>query len=161
MWECPECGEELEDGFDSCWKCANEGVEIDREVSGGLPDVSDVVFVTTDDVPGWRVVETFGVVCGEAIIGTNAFSDMFAGIADILGGRAGAYEANLQTAREIAMAEMGLAAKERRANCVLGIHIDYETIRGTMLMVAATGTAARIETAGSIEMSPEGIQGNG
>ena len=46
MWECPECGEELEDGFDSCWKCANEGVEIDREVSGGLPDVSDVVFVT-------------------------------------------------------------------------------------------------------------------
>jgi len=22
MWECPECGEEIEDQFDSCWKCA-------------------------------------------------------------------------------------------------------------------------------------------
>jgi hypothetical protein len=22
MWSCPKCGEEIEDQFDSCWKCA-------------------------------------------------------------------------------------------------------------------------------------------
>ena len=22
MWKCPKCGEEIDDGFDSCWKCA-------------------------------------------------------------------------------------------------------------------------------------------
>ncbi len=22
MWTCPKCGEEIEDSFDSCWKCA-------------------------------------------------------------------------------------------------------------------------------------------
>lgn len=145
MWRCPECGEELDDSFETCWKCANEGVEIDPEADNALPDVSDVTFVTTPDVPGRRVVETLGVVCGEAIIGTNVFSDMFAEVADILGGRSGAYEANLQAAREMAMAEMGLVAKERGANCVLGVRIDYETIRETMMMVAATGTAAKIE----------------
>ncbi len=156
MWHCPKCNEELDDSFDTCWKCANDGVEVDAQTGSGLPDVSDVTFVTTLDVPGRRIVETLGVVCGEAVIGTNLFSgkavigtnllsDMFAGIADILGGRAGSYEINLQAAREIALAEMGQAAKERGGNCVLGIKIDYETIRGTMLMVAATGTAARIE----------------
>jgi len=66
----------------------------------------------------------------------NLLSDMFAGIADILGGRAGSYEGNLQ------------AAKERGANWVLGIKIDYEAIRDTLLMVAAAGTAARIDREG-------------
>ncbi len=22
MWKCPKCGEQIEDAFDSCWKCA-------------------------------------------------------------------------------------------------------------------------------------------
>lgn len=24
MWTCPECGEEMEDRFDACWRCAGE-----------------------------------------------------------------------------------------------------------------------------------------
>lgn len=27
MWTCPKCSEELEDGFDSCWKCAAPPIE--------------------------------------------------------------------------------------------------------------------------------------
>jgi len=26
MWKCPKCGEEIEDHFDSCWKCAKTDV---------------------------------------------------------------------------------------------------------------------------------------
>jgi hypothetical protein len=27
MWKCPNCGEQIEDGFDSCWKCAGVAEE--------------------------------------------------------------------------------------------------------------------------------------
>lgn len=33
MWNCPECGESIEDQFDACWKCAgvgNEDVDADQ-----------------------------------------------------------------------------------------------------------------------------------
>ncbi len=28
MWTCPKCGEQLEDQFDSCWKCALPGQQV-------------------------------------------------------------------------------------------------------------------------------------
>ena len=27
MWNCPKCGEDIEDQFDACWKCAGGGKE--------------------------------------------------------------------------------------------------------------------------------------
>jgi hypothetical protein len=27
MWTCPKCGEEIEDQFDSCWKCSERSAE--------------------------------------------------------------------------------------------------------------------------------------
>jgi uncharacterized protein YbjQ (UPF0145 family) len=149
MWRCPKCNEELDDSFDTCWKCANDGVEADAQTGSDLPDISDVMLVTVPEVPGRRVVETLGVVSGEAIIGANVFNERLVCLLDIVGGRAGLYESILQGAREIALAEMGQGAKERGGNCVLGIKIDYVSLRGTMLMVAATGTAARIDREGT------------
>jgi len=32
MWSCPECGEKIEDQFDSCWKCAGRPVAPDGTV---------------------------------------------------------------------------------------------------------------------------------
>jgi hypothetical protein len=31
MWNCPECGESLEDQFDSCWRCAGKAVIISQD----------------------------------------------------------------------------------------------------------------------------------
>ena len=33
MWKCPKCGEEIEDRFDSCWKCAKTDVLADARNS--------------------------------------------------------------------------------------------------------------------------------
>lgn len=61
------------------------------------------------------------------------------------GGRAAAYEKVLKDARETAMAEMMDEAKALGANAVVGVDIDYETIRQGMLMVTAAGTAVIVE----------------
>ena len=104
-----------------------------------------MIQTTTPGVDGRTVTEYLGVVTGEAILGANIMRDLFAGIRDIVGGRAGAYEEELRKAREIAMEELAAEASARGADAVVGIDIDYETVgQGSMLMVTASGTAVRL-----------------
>ena len=51
-----------------------------------------MIITNTDSVEGSAIVEYRGIVSGEAILGANIFKDLFAGIRDIVGGRAAAYE---------------------------------------------------------------------
>lgn len=104
---------------------------------------------TTPTLEGRRIVAYKGLVAGDAILGANMFRDMFAGIRDIVGGRAGSYEKLLRAAKTQALEDMIEAAVERGANAVVGVDLDYETIQvqdgGSMLMVSATGTAVVVE----------------
>lgn len=102
-----------------------------------------MVLSTTPTIEGHTIREYKGVVTGETIIGANMFKDLFAGIRDIVGGRAGSYEKVLREAKDEAMREMMERAQMLGANAIVGIDLDYETIgaNGSMLMVAASGTA--------------------
>ncbi|MFO1404304.1 MAG: heavy metal-binding domain-containing protein [Azonexus sp.] len=105
-----------------------------------------MLLTTTPSVEGHPITAYHGVVTGEAIIGANFLKDMFAAIRDIVGGRAGAYEKTLRSARETAFAELSEAAQALGANAVVGIDIDYEVLGETngMLMVAVSGTAVTV-----------------
>ena len=46
------------------------------------------------------------MITEETIIGANAFRDFFAGIRDIVGGRAGSYEKVLREAKDTSMQEI-------------------------------------------------------
>ncbi len=102
---------------------------------------------TTPSVEGRKVVKYYGIVSGEAILGANLFKDIFAGIRDIVGGRSGAYEAELRKAKAIALQEMAEEAERLGANAILSVDLDYETVGqgGSMLMVSASGTAVLLE----------------
>ncbi|PFW66255.1 heavy metal-binding domain-containing protein, partial [Bacillus pseudomycoides] len=54
------------------------------------------------------------------------------------------YESKLKEARDIAMEEMKVLAKQKGANAIVGIDVDYEVVRDGMLMVAVSGTAVRV-----------------
>ena len=105
-----------------------------------------MIHTTTPAIDGRTITEYLGVVTGEAILGANIVRDLFAGVRDIVGGRSGAYEEELRKAREIAMSELDAEAKNRGADAVVGIDLDYETVGqgGSMLMVSASGTAVRL-----------------
>jgi uncharacterized protein YbjQ (UPF0145 family) len=102
---------------------------------------------TTPTIQGREIREYHGVVTGEAILGANIFKDFFANIRDIVGGRAAAYEQELQKARVIAFGEMSDKATAMGANAIVGIDIDYETVgsQGGMLMVSVSGTAVTLD----------------
>jgi uncharacterized protein YbjQ (UPF0145 family) len=103
-----------------------------------------MIMSTTPTLEGRPIKEYLGVVTGEAILGANVFRDLFASITDIVGGRSAAYEKELAKARQIAMLEVEDQARERGANAVVGIDLDYEVVREGMLMVTVSGTAVRI-----------------
>lgn len=105
-----------------------------------------MIVTTTPSVEGRTITRYCGVVAGEAILGANFFKDLFAGIRDIVGGRSGTYERELQKAREIALRELQERAAELGANAVVGVDLDYEVMgqNNGMLMVSASGTAVVI-----------------
>ena len=105
-----------------------------------------MILSTTPTIEGRNILEYKGIVTGETIIGANMFKDLFAGIRDIVGGRAGAYEKVLREAKDTSMNEMMQRAAQLGANAIVGIDIDYETIgqSNSMLMVAVSGTAVVI-----------------
>ena len=107
-----------------------------------------MIVTTTDQVEGKRVTDYLGIVSGEAVVGTNIFRDLMAGIRDIVGGRAGGYEQELRQAKEAAITEMMDEARQLRADAVVGVDLDYEHLGGgskSMLMVTANGTAVRLQ----------------
>lgn len=106
-----------------------------------------MIMTTTHRLDRKEIQQYKGIVTGEAILGANIFRDFFAGIRDIVGGRSGAYEKELQSARKIAFEEMEMKANSVGANAIVGIDIDYETIgaNGSMLMVSVSGTAVFAE----------------
>lgn len=107
-----------------------------------------MLVVTTPTVPGREIVEVYGMVSGEAILGANIFKDLFASVRDIVGGRSAAYEKELRRAKEIAIQEMENECAALGGNAVIGMDLDYESLQigagGNMLMVSANGTAVRI-----------------
>jgi uncharacterized protein YbjQ (UPF0145 family) len=105
--------------------------------------LNKMIITTTNTLDGYRVEAYLGIVSGETIIGANVFKDFFASITDIVGGRSSAYERVLREAKAIAMAEMEMQARNFGANAIIGIDLDYETIRDGMLMVTASGTAVK------------------
>ena len=105
------------------------------------------MLLTTTPTVEWKQITNYhGVVFGEVISGVNLFKDFFASIRDIIWGRSGSYEDELIKARQDALEELVQRAKEKGANAVVGIDIDYEVLwqKNSMLMVTVSGTAVTV-----------------
>jgi uncharacterized protein YbjQ (UPF0145 family) len=105
-----------------------------------------MILTTTPTVEGRTIVEYKGIVFGEVITGVNFIKDFGASLRNFFGGRSGSYEKELLAARRSALAELEGRAREKGADAVVGIDIDYEVLgpNGGMLMVTASGTAGKL-----------------
>ncbi|HOP49668.1 MAG TPA: heavy metal-binding domain-containing protein [Ignavibacteriales bacterium] len=106
-----------------------------------------MIILTTPSIEGREIEKYLGVVSGNAVLGTNIFRDIFAGIKDIVGGRMGQYEDVLEKAQELAIEEMKEKAEKLGANAIIGVNISFNTIgqASSMLMVNVVGTAVLIK----------------
>lgn len=103
-----------------------------------------MIITTTNTIEGRTISTYHGIVVGEAIMGANVVRDLFARVTDIVGGRSGQYENKLRDAREAAMQELEAEARQKGADAVMGVDIDYEIIGDSMMLVSVSGTAVSL-----------------
>ncbi len=118
--------------------------ELPKQNDGSSQTENNMIITTTNSIDGCTIQHYLGIVSGEAVMGSNIFRDVFAGVRDIIGGRSGQYEKKFRQAKELAISEMMEQTKENDANAIVGIKIDYEMVRESMMMVSAQGTAVKI-----------------
>ncbi len=106
-----------------------------------------MIHTTTHSIEGKKITQYLGVVSSDVIIGANIFSDIFASIRDVVGGRSETYERKFREGKEMAMKEIEEEVLALGANAIVGIDFDFETVggKGSMLMISVSGTAVKVE----------------
>ena len=104
-----------------------------------------MIVVTTEEVPGYRVVEVKGLVRGGVVMATHLGRDIIAGLRNLVGGEVKEYTEMMAQAREIALKRMIQQAEEMGANAVIGMRFMTSNVGQRMAEVYAFGTAVVIE----------------
>ena len=103
-----------------------------------------MILSSTNTLEGKQIKKYYGIVTGEALIGSNVYIDLFSGVRDVVGGRTSRYEEEIQKARMVALRSMEDKALDFGANAIIGLKINYANLGGTMgntILVTAYGTA--------------------
>jgi uncharacterized protein YbjQ (UPF0145 family) len=101
----------------------------------------NVIIVTTNDIPGYEVVQVMGEVFGLIVRARNVFSNFGASLRTLFGGEVGGYTTLLTDSRNQALDRLRTAARERGGNAVLAMRFDCNEIADLMSEIAAYGTA--------------------
>jgi uncharacterized protein YbjQ (UPF0145 family) len=105
----------------------------------------DVLVVTTENVPGYRVAHIFGEVFGATSRSRNMFSNMGAGFKAMVGGELVALTKLIEETRLEAMGRLRMNAASMGANAVIMMRFDTESLAQTAGGVVAYGTAVILE----------------
>ncbi|MFF3612781.1 YbjQ family protein [Streptomyces sp. NPDC002580] len=111
------------------------------EYGGGQVPQSDVLVVTTNDVPGHRVEEVIGEVFGLTVRSRHLGSQIGAGLKSMIGGELKGLTKTLVETRNQAMQRLVDQARARGANGVLMFRFDVSEAADVGTEVCAYGTA--------------------
>ena len=104
--------------------------------------MSEVIVVTTPDLPGYDIVKVLGTVHGLTVRTRGVGGKFVAGIEGIFGGEVTAYTSECEKAMRESMSRLIENAKKIGANAILSV--DFETadiLQGTATVFSAYGTA--------------------
>ncbi len=104
-----------------------------------------VLVVSSDEVPGRKIVKTLGLVRGHSVRARNLGRDIQASVRAIVGGSVGVYAELLEKSREEAMNEMIEAAEKLGANAIVAVRLSTSQVMGGAAEVLTYGTAVITE----------------
>lgn len=105
----------------------------------------EMLVVTSDEVPGRKVVKTLGLVRGQSVRARHLGRDVQAGIRSIVGGKVGVYAELLEKSREEAIDHMAGEAEKLGANAVVAVRMSTAQIMGGAAEILVYGTAVVTE----------------
>jgi uncharacterized protein YbjQ (UPF0145 family) len=100
---------------------------------------------TTFELPGYRVVKSFGVVRGIIVRSRSIIGNFGAHLQSLVGGNISLYTSLCERARMDAFNEMLLHAGQLGANAVIGVRYDATEITAGITEVLCYGTAVYVE----------------
>lgn len=105
----------------------------------------EVLISTTEQLPG-QPYEVLGEVFGLTTQSKNVFSNIGAGLKNIVGGEIKAYTSMLHESRDEAVTRLRQAAFEKGADAVVMMRFDSGSIGSDMQSVVAYGTAVKFKS---------------
>jgi uncharacterized protein YbjQ (UPF0145 family) len=100
---------------------------------------------TAFDLPGYRVVKSFGVVRGIIVRSRSIVGNIGASLQSLFGGNISLYTSLCERARSYAFEQMLLHAGQLGANAVIGIRYDATEVNAGITEVLCYGTAVYVE----------------
>ncbi|WP_448952964.1 YbjQ family protein [Labrys neptuniae] len=104
-----------------------------------------MIVVTTNDLPGYRVVKHFGVVRGITVRSRSVIGNIGGAIQSVFGGKLSVYTNLAETARQEAFDLLVRHAEEMGANAIIAMRYDANEIMDGITEVLAYGTAVAVE----------------
>ncbi len=116
---------------------------------GGVAGMTDadqpILVVTTNDLPGYRIVKHLGVARGLTVRSRSIVGNIGAAIQIVFGGNITLYTKLAEQARGDAFEQLKDQARSMGANAVLAMRYDANEIASAVTEVLAYGTAVVVE----------------
>jgi len=104
-----------------------------------------MIVVTTDEIPGYKIKEVFGLVRGNTVRARHLGRDIMAGLRTVVGGEVVEYTKMLAESREQALDRLIEEAERLGANAVVGLRFMTSFVLQGAAELLAYGTAVRVE----------------
>ena len=104
-----------------------------------------MVLVTSDEVPGKRIVQVIGLVRGNTIRARHIGRDIMASLRNITGGEIVEYTKMMAESREQAIDRMISEAEERGANAIVTVRFTTASMMDNAAELLVYGTAVVVE----------------
>ncbi len=104
-----------------------------------------MIVTPSGQVPGHRVVRTFGLVYGNTIRARHVGKDILAGLKNIVGGEIQEYTKLMAEAREQALDRMVAMATARGANAVISVGFSTSYVMQNASEILVFGDAVVVE----------------
>ena len=109
------------------------------------PKIADFPIVTTETVPGYKIVRVCGIATGSTVRTRDFTKDMASAFKTIIGGELTHYTSLLQESRQEALERMRENASRMEANGIVCSRLVTSNIAPTASEVMAYGTAVVLE----------------
>jgi len=104
-----------------------------------------MMIVTTEDIPGRRIVKVVGLVRGNTIRARHVGKDIKAAFRHMIGGEITDYTKLMGESREQALDRMAAQAGGLGANAVVAVRLTTSMLMGGAAEIVAYGTAVVVE----------------
>ncbi len=102
--------------------------------------MADIMITTGAAFEGYDIEEYLGYVSGQDALGSNFIQSIAANVSDA----SEQDSANLERCNEDALKHLTKAAKQRGANAIIGVRLNYALFASSSVGVVASGTAVKI-----------------